>query len=82
MRTVPRRSVTVACCDLMKRCNKVGLDSPRQRWSLTASIGIVVTPRGAKPFPNYKAKEGHVFHTYPTTKSEQAVPSGADKPTK
>jgi hypothetical protein len=36
------------------------------------SIGIVVTPVGTKPFPNYRAKEGVVFHTYPKSKSEQA----------
>jgi len=43
------------------------------------SVGIVVSPPGAKCFPNYKAKSGTVFYTYPTTnnkanKSEQATP--------
>ena len=35
------------------------------------SIGVVVTPDGTKPFPNYKAKEGAVFYTYPKARSEQ-----------
>lgn len=37
------------------------------------SIGLVVTPDGTKPFPNYKAKEGTVFYTYPKSRSEQGA---------
>lgn len=55
------------------------------------SIGIVVTPDGAKPFPNYKAEVGTVFYTYSKSPSEQvgagqpatvgeSKPDGKDKP--
>jgi len=37
------------------------------------SVGIVVTPSGAKPFPNAKAVTGDIYYTY-KSKGEQAAP--------
>jgi hypothetical protein len=44
------------------------------------SIGIVVTPDGTRPFPNYKAKEGVVFHTYRKSQSESGNGQPATHP--
>jgi hypothetical protein len=37
------------------------------------SVGVVVTPVGAKPFPNVKADKGKVYHTYKEKPGEQAA---------
>ena len=55
------------------------------------SVGVVVTPTGARPFPNTKADKGEVYYTYksntgeqggtgqPATRS-QSKSEGSDKP--
>jgi hypothetical protein len=41
------------------------------------SVGVVVTPAGAQPFPNVKADKGDVYYTYKSKPGEQAVaPNG------
>lgn len=42
------------------------------------SVGVVVTPTGARPFPNTKADKGEVYYTYKSNTGEQG---GADQPT-
>ena len=36
------------------------------------SVGVVVTPTGARPFPNTKADKGEVYYTYKSNTGEQA----------
>ena len=41
------------------------------------SVGVVVTPVGARPFPNAKADKGEVYYTYKSKPGEQVVtPNG------
>lgn len=35
------------------------------------SVGVVVTPRGGKPFPNPKGDDGETYYTYGTKTGEQ-----------
>lgn len=44
------------------------------------SVGVVVTPVGARPFPNEKADKGEVYYTYKGKPGEQGGRGGVNKP--